>query len=172
MATASPAASPAATASPVATASPAATATPAEAPAADMSSEEGISNLRDLIDKQVEDKVLTSKEVTEKDQVVTLWSGADGIRRIDVKSVEGAPTSEKAQYYFQGKHLFSFGGSGTRPGAGEKVEKYTFWAGIAENEKLVGPPFQFIAGKPAPYPEDDVREREDVGIQLHQKYEK
>ncbi len=161
---------PAPTATASATPAPTASATPTpEAASTDLSSEEGISNLRDLIDKQVSEKVLTAKEVEAEGEKITIWSGADGIRRIDVKKTEGQ-AHESAQYYFQGRHLFSFGGDGSRPGDDGTAENYTFWAGISDDEKLVGPPFQFLGGKPAPYPEDDVREREDVGIRLHQKY--
>lgn len=169
-ATGTPAVAASATPTPAvsASATPAATATPTAS--TDISSEEGISTLRELIDKQVQEKVLQAKEVEIDGESHVVWSGTEGIRRIDVSKGQGTPENESAQYYYQDKHLFSFGGSGTRAGEGGKEERYTFWAGISSDEKLVGPPFQFVGGKAAPYPEDDVREREDLGIKLHQKY--
>ncbi len=141
---------------------PAETETPAESEApvpTSLNDKTGIQNLQTLIDGQVEENVLTSATREEGPHQLTVWSGTEGVRRIDVETDLGDGQTESAKYYYQSGKVFSLGGSGVRQEEGEEV-KYTFWAGISSQGDLIGPPFQFVDGKAGSYPEEEVRARE------------
>lgn len=154
-----------ATATPSPEASPEETATPVST---DISTRQGISALQKLLDKQVEDKVLTSTEVKDGDATLTVWKGEQGIRRIDVVLEGSDGNKETAKYYYQNDKVFSMGGEGTRK-VDDKDESYTFWAGISGEDALVGPPFQFVGGKSGSFPEEQVRERQAKAMEYHGK---
>ena len=144
--------------------SPEETANATPAPSTDLTTNQGIKALQTLIDEQVTQAVLTSAEATEGEEKILVWSGAQGVRRIDFES-----SKEKGQFYFQEGQLFSFGASGARV-EGEQEVEFTQWAGIAPDGTLVGPPFEFVGGKSGPFEEERVREREARGRELLEKH--
>lgn len=150
-------------ATPIATGTPAETPGPTETagPSTDLSTQSGIKSLSEMLDKQVDEGVLTSQEMSGDYGKMVVWSGAQGVRRIDLEG-----ETENAKFYFQEGKVFQLGGSGTGPNDDGAEVSYTYWAGISDDGTLVGPPFKFVDGKAGPFPEEEVREKESLAKEL------
>lgn len=157
------------TPTPVATSTPAApannpsveaeAATPTPAPVASGPTDNSsLTQTINLIDSQVGDNILTSKEVTDGDTKLTVWSGGEGIRRIDFES----PT-EKGHSYYQGGRVISFGAT-SQAKEGDKV---SYWSGFGPEDHLIGPPYRRINGELKSLPDDDARALAARGQKWH-----
>lgn len=144
---------------PAATATPEATSTPG--PSTDLTTQKGVKALSEMLDKQVDEGVLTSKEMNGDYGTMVVWTGAEGVRRIDVDG-----ETEDVKFYYQQGKVFQLGGSGTGQNDDGAEMTYTYWAGISEEGELVGPPFKFVDGKAGSFPEEEVREKETMGNDL------
>lgn len=118
-----------------------------------------------MIDAQVRDKVLLDKELKEGEATYRFWSGAQGLRRIDWEETAG-----QHHFYITEGQLVAFNAEGKWPQPGETEPVIVVkWAGFGPEGNFVDPPFQFIAGKISPFPEDEVRKLESLGKELISK---
>lgn len=120
---------------------------------------------KQLIDDQIADGLLTSKEITDGGKQILAWRKGDDIQRIDV-TINEVGTQELDVYYFEKGRVFYFGGQGRRSGADDSMEDYAFGAAITPEGKIVGTPFERQGSRTGPYSEDIIRLRKTFAQDL------
>ena len=85
---------------------------------------------QDLVDRQITEGVLVARSRSENGAAITYWSGADGIRRVDLKERKN---QQQFRFYFQAGRLMSLVGTSRRADHQGKLQRYTVWAGIGSD---------------------------------------